>query len=66
VETVFHPIPALRRRIARLEEGRASEGGAWHAARMALFLSWASFGLLGRAVHCNCGRPELWVLLPAD
>jgi hypothetical protein len=66
VETIFHPIPALRRRIARLEEGRASGGGAWHAARMALFLSWASFGLLGRAVHCNCGRPELWVLLPAD
>lgn len=74
VETVFHPIPALQRRIDRLEAGssggtdagHAARSGAWHAARMALFFSSASFGLLGRAVHCNCGRPELWVLLPAD
>lgn len=66
VETVFHPIPALERREARLTSGLPVSAGAWHTARMALFLSWACFGLLGRAVHCNCGRPELWVLLPAD
>ena len=23
-------------------------------------------GLLSRAVHCNAGRPDLWVALPAD
>jgi hypothetical protein len=66
VESVFHPIPSVRRRIAGLEGRDAGGVGAWHAARMALFLSWASFGLLGRAVHCNCGRTELWMLLPAD
>ena len=66
VETIFHPIPSVSRRRARLRDGAAPRSGAWHAARMALYLSWAGFGLLGRAVHCNCGRPELWVLLPAD
>lgn len=40
--------------------------GAWHAARMALYLSWAGPGWLSRAVHCNCGRPQLWVMLPGD
>jgi hypothetical protein len=38
--------------------------GAWHAARTTLFLSWAGFGLLSRAVHCNSGRPEPWALPP--
>ena len=38
----------------------------WNTARTALFLSWASLGLLSRAVHCNCGRPALWVLFPGD
>ena len=66
VESVFHPIPSVQRRMAGLEGRTTGRAGAWHAARMALFLSWASFGLLGRAVHCNCGRTELWVLLPAD
>ena len=68
VETIFHPLPARARRIARMkaDDGVASMGGAWHAARMALFLSWAGLGLLSRAVHCNSGRPELWALLPCD
>jgi hypothetical protein len=35
-------------------------------ARTALPMSWCCLGLLGRAVHCNAGRPELWVLLPTD
>ncbi|WP_146526280.1 hypothetical protein [Novipirellula artificiosorum] len=39
---------------------------AWHAARMTLFVSWACMGMLVRAVHCNVGRPELWVMLPTD
>lgn len=66
VETIFHPIPAVERRVDALDAGHPARSGAWHTARQALFLSWASFGLLGRAVHCNCGRPELWALLPAD
>lgn len=65
VERIFHPVPSVETRLRALESGRTLTG-AWHAARLALFLSWASFGLLARAVHCNAGRPELWVLLPSD
>ena len=65
VEVVFHPIPSADRRIARLDPPRPGLR-PWHVARMALPMSWCMLGLLGRAVHCNAGRPELWVLLPAD
>ena len=40
--------------------------GAWHASRLALFLSWSGVNLLCRAVPSNTGRPELWVFLPGD
>ena len=69
VETIFHPIPSAKRRIKAANDPRAAtEDGwtAWHAARTALFLSVAGLGLLGRAVHCNLGRPEAWVFLPSD
>jgi hypothetical protein len=67
VETVFHPVPSLERRIAAVAAGRGPQlPQPWNTARTALFLSWASLGLLSRAVHCNCGRPALWVLLPGD
>lgn len=65
VETIFHPVPSVERRLARFNSGEPS-WGAWNAARYALFLSWPCFGLLSRAVHCNSGRPELWVMLPID
>lgn len=65
VETVFHPVPAAARRLGALDEPRAL-WGPWHAARTALFLSWANLSWLSRAVHCNLGRPEVWVLLPSD
>jgi hypothetical protein len=65
VEAIFHPIPSpsARKEYLRNPAGRR---GAWHANRSALYLSWAALNLLSRAVHCNSGRPELWVLLPAD
>ncbi len=69
VEAVFHPIPALSSRRAVLSGGDAPGprlGSAWHAARVALYTSWAGVGFLGRAVHCNLGRPEVWVFLPSD
>ena len=68
VETYFHPIPSVERRIAALESGAEIGGGAgaWHAARTALYLSWAGVGFLSRAVHCNAGRPDAWVFLPSD
>ncbi len=65
VERFFHPIPSVENRSARARSTQPA-WGAWNAARMALFLSWVCFGFLARAVHCNSGRPELWVMLPAD
>lgn len=65
VEAIFHPIPGAAGRIARLG---TSDGGVrpWNVARTALPMSWCCLGFLGRAVHCNAGRPELWVMLPTD
>lgn len=65
IEVIFHPIPSAERRIARLGSPRPGLR-PWHVARMALPMSWCMLGLLGRAVHCNAGRPELWVMLPSD
>lgn len=65
LERIFHPVPSVQNRLRALES-ETPASGAWHAARMALFLSWANFGMLSRAVHCNAGRPELWVLFPSD
>lgn len=63
IETIFHPVPSVENR-------RGKSGStfplAWHAARMTLFVSWSCMGMLVRAVHCNVGRPELWVMLPTD
>jgi hypothetical protein len=65
VEVIFHPIPGADRRVQEL--GVAAAGvRPWHVARLALPMSWCCLGLMGRAVHCNAGRPELWVMLPAD
>ena len=64
VEVIFHPIPSVQ---SRLRGPRAAGSkGSWDAARSAVFLSVAGLGLLGRAVHCNCGRPSLWAFLPID
>ncbi len=63
IETIFHPVPSVDNRST------ATSGNApiaWHAARITLFVSWACMGMLVRAVHCNVGRPELWVMLPTD
>jgi hypothetical protein len=65
IERVFHPVPSVSSRIGSLQSGTRVRG-AWQGARIALYLSWACFGFLSRAVHCNSGRPELWVLFPGD
>lgn len=65
VERIFHPLPSVENRREQLRHPHHGTG-AWNAARLALFLSWGTLGLLSRAVHSNAGRPELWVLLPAD
>lgn len=63
IETIFHPVPSADNRLLEPKSGSPL---AWHAARMTLYLSWSCVGLLARAVHCNVGRPELWVMLPTD
>jgi len=64
IESIFHPVPSVNQRV----RGPHIHGsyGFWDAARTTVFLSAAGLGLLGRAVHCNCGRPALWVFLPTD
>ena len=65
VERIFHPVPNVSARIDAI--GRtATTTAPWHAARTALFLGLVGLCPLHRVVHCNAGRPELWVLLPAD
>ncbi|MFN8555695.1 MAG: hypothetical protein U0103_29870 [Candidatus Obscuribacterales bacterium] len=64
VQLVFHPVPTPGRRLEALH-GPAVKG-AWNLARYAIWLSLVGMGLLGRAVHCNAGRPELWCMPPAD
>ncbi len=65
VESIFHPIPSLVPRRDAL--GEPPRGLApWHVARTAIYLSIAGMNPLHRLVHCNVGRPELWVFLPAD
>ena len=69
VEAIFHPVPSVANRTSVTSAGEVTEMErpiAWHAARMTLFMSWACMGTLVRAVHCNVGRPELWVMLPTD
>ena len=66
LESIFYPIPCARRRISELSLRLRTLHGCWYAARTTLFLSWVCGGLLSRAVHCNIGRPELWVVLPSD
>ncbi len=64
VETIFHTIPSVDRRVSQIQPARLP--AFWDVARTSIYLSIAGCGLLGRAVHCNCGRPALWVFLPTD
>lgn len=66
VESIFHPVPSVQNRIAALGREVPAGAPAWNLARITLFLSHAGLSLLPRVVHCNAGRPELWVYLPTD
>ncbi len=64
VQTVFYPIPSAGTRLRAL--ARAPRGFVLGSlARNNLYYSWATLTLLGRAVHCNVGRPALWVFPPS-
>jgi hypothetical protein len=65
VQRVFYPIPSTEERLRGLaRETRLPILG--NVARTNLFLSLATLTILGRCVHCNAGRPELWVFPPTD
>ncbi len=68
IETIFHPIPSVSNRRLKLSRKhvRGVSFGAWQGVRLALFLSWACLSFLPRAVHCNIGKTETWVLYPGD
>ncbi len=66
IESVFHPVPSVASRMNPSHHNSPQYIGAWHLARTVLYLSHAGLSLLPRAVHCNVGRPELWVYLPGD
>lgn len=65
VESVFHPIPSVAMRAGALE-APVPENAPWHVARTALYLSIVGMNPIARLVHCNVGRPSLWVMLPTD
>ncbi len=64
VQTIFYPVPSTELRLRQL--GHASTGFiGGNLARSNLYYSWATLTLLGRTVHCNVGRPALWVFPPS-
>lgn len=63
IERVFHPIPNV---TSRNRERTSARLGGWDVARTSAFLGMSGLSPLGRAVHCNSGRPSLWVYLPLD
>lgn len=66
IETIFHPLPAADSRLNLAARPMEKPAVFWNVARLNLFLSNASLNLLTRAVHCNLGRPDLWVMAPTD
>lgn len=66
IDRIFHPIPQGAQRQDP-HAGIPSWGLVpWNLARYALVHSLFCGSLLSRAVHCNCGRPELWFWPPTD
>ncbi len=68
VEAIFHPVSTPEARIEALSRPHTELPGSsmWRITRMALFTSWAQASWLSRAVHCNIGRPAVWVVYPGD
>jgi hypothetical protein len=64
VQTIFYPVPSAAMRLRQLDHPSAGFVPG-NLARSNLYYSWATFTLLGRAVHCNVGRPALWVFPPS-
>lgn len=65
LERIFHPIPARSMRYSGAQIFPFSVY-AWNCLRTYLYSSWIVSGIISRAVHCNVGKPDLWVYLPSD
>ncbi|MEK0445739.1 MAG: hypothetical protein RLZZ399_1060 [Verrucomicrobiota bacterium] len=65
LQRIFYPIPSAGERTVQLEQP-ASSPNCGNVARVNLFLSLSALTILGRCVHCNVGRPELWIFPPVD
>lgn len=65
IQRIFYPIPSTEERLRQLND-RSLYPTLGNVARTNLFLSLGTMTLLGRCVHCNVGRPELWVYPPSD
>lgn len=63
VERIFHPIPSVSNRQSCNQVSRLA---FWDVARTSVYLGLGAGSLLTRSVHCNVGRPALWVWLPTD
>ncbi len=64
LQNIFYPIPSAAMRLRSLGESRSGVV-LGNLARSNLYQSVAGLTLLGRAVHCNVGRPALWVFPPS-
>lgn len=62
VQAIFYPIPSVKMRLHPIGDAPLALGSL---ARSNLYYSWATLTLLGCAVHCNVGRPALWVFPPS-
>ncbi len=65
VQMIFYPVPSARERLRHLSWSATAGFVPGNLARNNLYYSWAGCTLLGRAVHCNVGRPALWVFPPS-
>jgi Zn-dependent protease with chaperone function len=65
LQRIFYPIPSTEERLRHLTRP-VSHPVLGNVARTNLFLSLATLTFLGRCVHCNAGRPELWIFPPSD
>lgn len=64
VQAIFYPVPSAEMRLHQLSQPTAGIVFG-NLARSNLYYSGATGTLLGRAVHCNVGRPALWVFPPS-
>ncbi len=64
VQTIFYPVPSAEMRLRQLAQPFTGFIPG-NLARNNLYYSLATFTLLGRTVHCNVGRPGLWVFPPS-